>query len=88
MRKVRSLFRAVPLYTEELKQRRRTKRTSIGFSKNSFGAGCNKRDTRKKYRGQGKQICPMVKELMVAKLEGHLRRKKRKVRTRKNEKIF
>ena len=54
MRKVRSLFRAVPLYTEELKQRRRTKRTSIGVSKNSFGAGCNNRDTRKKYRGQGK----------------------------------
>ena len=55
MRKVKSLFRAGPLlYNEERKQKRRTKRTSIGTSRNSFGAGCNKRDTRKKYRGQGK----------------------------------
>ena len=30
------------------------KKTSIGNSKNSFGAGRNKRDSRKKYRGQGK----------------------------------
>ena len=82
MRKVRSLFRAVPLYTEELKQRRRTKRTSIGASKNSFGAGCNKRDTRKKYRGQGKQICQLEKEHMERKKEDPLKIK------RKNEKIF
>ena len=30
------------------------KKTSIGGSKNSFGAGRNKRDTRKRYRGQGR----------------------------------
>jgi hypothetical protein len=34
--------------------RHRYKRTSIGNSSNSFGAGQNKRDNRKKYRGQGK----------------------------------
>jgi len=34
--------------------RHRYKKTSIGNSKNSFGAGQNKRDDRKKYRGQGK----------------------------------
>tara|TARA_R100000700_G_scaffold20343_1_gene27094 strand:- start:201 stop:350 length:150 start_codon:yes stop_codon:yes gene_type:complete len=33
--------------------RHRYKRTSIGNSKNSFGAGRNKRNDRKKYRGQG-----------------------------------
>jgi len=33
---------------------RSPKKTSIGGSKNSFGAGRNKRDTRKRYRGQGK----------------------------------
>ena len=33
---------------------RSPKKTSIGGSKNSFGAGRNKRDSRKKYRGQGK----------------------------------
>ena len=54
MKKIRRIFRVVPLYNDERKQKRRTKRTSIGASKNSFGAGCNKRDTRKKYRGQGR----------------------------------
>ena len=85
MKKIRRIFRVVPLYNDERKQKRRTKRTSIGASKNSFGAGCNKRDTRKKYRGQGKQICPMVKELMVVKLEDHLRKRKRKERKRRSE---
>jgi len=33
--------------------RHRYKKTSIGNSKNSFGAGRNKRNDRKKYRGQG-----------------------------------
>jgi len=33
---------------------RSPKKTSIGNSKNSFGAGRNKRDTRKRYRGQGR----------------------------------
>jgi|TARA_X000001382_G_scaffold125459_1_gene110925 hypothetical protein len=33
--------------------RHRYKRTSIGNSKNSFGSGKNKRNDRKKYRGQG-----------------------------------
>jgi hypothetical protein len=42
------------LYNEELKQKRRTKRTSIGNSRVSFGSGKNKKDTRKRYRGQGK----------------------------------
>jgi|TARA_R110002051_G_scaffold323304_1_gene416468 hypothetical protein len=41
-------------YNEERKQKRRTKRTSIGNSRVSFGAGTNKKDTRKRYRGQGK----------------------------------
>jgi len=54
MRKASRAFRIVPLYNEESKRRRKTKRTSIGVSSNSYGAGCNKRDTRKKYRGQGR----------------------------------
>jgi len=54
MRKIKRIFRAVPLYNKVYKQKRRTKRTSIGTSRNSFGAGCNKHDTRKKYRGQGR----------------------------------
>jgi len=33
--------------------RHRYKRTSIGNSKNSFGSGRNKRNDKKKYRGQG-----------------------------------
>jgi len=41
-------------YNEERKQKRVTKRTSIGNSRNSFGSGNNKKDTRKRYRGQGK----------------------------------
>ena len=54
MKKIRRIFRVIPLYNNERKQKRRTKRTSIGVSPNSYGAGCNKRDTRKKYRGQGR----------------------------------
>jgi|TARA_B110000438_G_scaffold297667_1_gene344442 hypothetical protein len=41
-------------YNEERKQKSRTKRTSIGNSRVSFGSGTNKKDTRKRYRGQGK----------------------------------
>ena len=54
MRKWSRAFRIVTLYNDENKRKRKTKRTSIGVSSNSYGAGCNKRDTRKKYRGQGK----------------------------------
>ena len=42
------------LYNDERIQRRKSKRTSIGDSRVSFGAGRNKKDTRKRYRGQGK----------------------------------
>ena len=54
MRKASRAFRIVPLYNDENKRKRKNKRTSIGASKNSHGAGCNKRDSRKRYRGQGR----------------------------------
>jgi hypothetical protein len=52
--KATKAFMGNRLYNEELKQKRRTKRTSIGNSRVSFGSGKNKKDTRKRYRGQGK----------------------------------
>tara|TARA_R100000808_G_scaffold23123_1_gene50895 strand:+ start:6206 stop:6367 length:162 start_codon:yes stop_codon:yes gene_type:complete len=53
MKKTRAIFNK-NLYNDERKQNSRTKRTSIGNSRFSFGAGSNKKDTRKRYRGQGK----------------------------------
>jgi len=37
------------------------KKTSIGNSRLSDGAGTNKRQTRKKYRGQGKWLSTQIK---------------------------
>ena len=54
LRKASRAFRIVPLYNDENKRKRKNKRTSIGASKNSYGAGCNRRDSRKRYRGQGR----------------------------------
>ena len=53
MKKTRAIFNN-DLYNDEHKQRRKSKRTSIGDSRVSFGSGKNKKDTRKRYRGQGK----------------------------------
>lgn len=54
MKKIKRAFVGKSLYNNERAQVRRSKRTSIGNSSNSFGSGRNKKDTRKRYRGQGK----------------------------------
>jgi len=40
--------------SKESKIEKPKKKTSIGNSKNSFGAGRNKRNDKKRYRGQGR----------------------------------
>ena len=53
MKKTRAISNS-GLYNDERIHRRKSKRTSIGNSRASFGSGRNKKDMRKRYRGQGK----------------------------------
>ena len=69
MKKTRAIFNN-DLYNDERKQRRKSKRTSIGDSRVSFGSGKNKKDTRKRYRGQGKQMETLIIILIILVVAG------------------
>ena len=69
MKKTRAISNS-GLYNNERIQRRKSKRTSIGNSRASFGSGRNKKDMRKRYRGQGKQMETLIIILIIGVVAG------------------